>query len=273
MEKYKVNLHLLENCNYKCKHCFAKFDSNKILNFYDWKQIIDNCIMSDVNIEGFNLAGGEPLLHPDLTKIATYIKSMNLYCSIITNGLLVDEEWIKNNAKYYDMIGFSIDSFEPKTIIDLGRKNIKNEYLTKERFLHLCDIIRKYNPNCKIKVNTVVNKLNKNEMMYDVINHAGVDRWKVIKMRVFRNKNFSNLSLKISKDEFEAFLQNNRRGQNIVKESTVRSSYIIVDANGFLIDNSRGYTHKAVTDCRREDFFKGFEKLNFDKDLYFSRYA
>ena len=272
MEKYKVNLHLLENCNYKCKHCFAKFDSHKILRFYEWKQIIDNCVMSTVDIQGFNLAGGEPLLHPDIDKIAAYIKSMNLFCSIITNGLLMDEKWIKNNAKYYDVIGFSIDSFEPKTIIDLGRKNIKNEYLTKDRFLYLCDLIRKYNPNCKIKVNTVVNKLNKDEVMYEFINQADVDRWKIIKMRPFKNEEFSNLNLDISREEYDKFVKNNERGQNIVKEVTVRASYIIIDANGFLIDNSRGYTHKLVNDCSRGKFVEGFNELVFDKELYFSRY-
>lgn len=272
MEKYKVNLHLLENCNYRCKHCFAKFDSHKILDFYEWKKVIDNCTISSVGIEGFNLAGGEPLLHPDLTKIAAYIKSKNLFCSIITNGILMDEKWIKDNAKYYDVIGFSIDSFEPKTMVDLGRRNIKNEYLSKERFIDLTKLIRKYNPPCKIKVNTVVSRLNKDEIMYQTINKIDVDRWKVIKMRPFKNEKFSNFALNLSDMQFENFLRNNKKGQNIIKESTVIASYIIIDANGFLIDNSVGDSHIVINDCKKVDLFNGFKKLKFDKELYFSRY-
>lgn len=272
MEQYKVNLHLLEGCNFKCKHCFAKFDSCKLLGFKDWKHIIDNCLTSSINIEGFNLAGGEPLLHPDLGRIAAYIKSKNLFCSIITNGILVDEKWIKNNARFYDMIGFSIDSFKPITLKDLGRKTIKNEYVSKERFIDICKLIKKYNPNCRIKVNTVVNKLNKDEIMYEIMNQVEVDRWKIIKMRPFKNENFSNLDLGISDNEFEKFLKNNNRGRNIVEEVTVRASYIIIDANGFLIDNSEGLTHKVVIDCKKDDFINGFKCLEFDKELYFSRY-
>lgn len=272
MEQYKINLHLLEGCNYKCKHCFAKFDSRKLLKFNEWKQIIDNCLSSSINIEGFNLAGGEPLLHPDLQKIAAYIKSKNLFCSVITNGILIDEKWIKTNAQYYDMIGFSIDSFKPITLVNLGRKTSKCEYVSKERFLNICKLIKKYNPNCKIKVNTVINKLNKDEIMYDMINQAEIDRWKIIKMRPFKNQIFSNLDLNISDFEFENFLKNNNKGKHIIKEATVRASYIIIDANGFLIDNSEGLTHKVVIDCKKDKFLDGFKNLEFDKELYFSRY-
>ena len=112
-----------------------------------------------------------------------------------------------------------------------------------------------------------------------------------------REKVVDGIAYRINKDSFKDRyydLENQSNLQNIIngnlelKDRTLAffsdSTYGILykddpycvyyyDANGFLIDNSRGYTHKAVTDCRREDFFKGFEKLNFDKDLYFSRYA
>ena len=32
MNGYKVNLHLLEACNFKCRYCFAHFDKHRILS-------------------------------------------------------------------------------------------------------------------------------------------------------------------------------------------------------------------------------------------------
>ena len=65
LKEYKVNLHVLETCNFRCFHCFSRFGLNKIMGLEHWKQIVDNCIESQV-VSEFNIAGGEPLLYKDL---------------------------------------------------------------------------------------------------------------------------------------------------------------------------------------------------------------
>lgn len=65
LKEYKVNLHVLEACNFRCFHCFSRFGSNKIMALEDWKKIVDNCMESQV-VSEFNIAGGEPLLYKDL---------------------------------------------------------------------------------------------------------------------------------------------------------------------------------------------------------------
>ena len=72
---HKINLHILEICNYKCEHCFAHFDSKKILTEKEWEKIVDNCI-ENTDVEEFNIAGGEPLLYKDLMKLAKHIIMM-----------------------------------------------------------------------------------------------------------------------------------------------------------------------------------------------------
>lgn len=67
----KINLHIIEACNYACKYCFAHYDNHKFLTIKDWKEIIDVCYESKL-FDEINFAGGEPLLHPDITYIIDY---------------------------------------------------------------------------------------------------------------------------------------------------------------------------------------------------------
>ena len=64
-KKYKINLHILEACNFKCRHCFSKFGTKKPLPMEDWKKIVDNCV-AGADVAEFNIAGGEPMLYPGL---------------------------------------------------------------------------------------------------------------------------------------------------------------------------------------------------------------
>ena len=91
-KKYKINLHILETCNFKCRQCFSKFGTKETLPVEDWKKIVDNCIAE----AEFNIAGGEPMLYPGLVELVQYIRSKGVKVSLITNGSLMDEEWIKN---------------------------------------------------------------------------------------------------------------------------------------------------------------------------------
>ena len=61
-KKYKINLHILETCNFKCRQCFSKFGTEKLLPVKDWEKIVDNCI-AGADVTEFNIAGGEPMLY------------------------------------------------------------------------------------------------------------------------------------------------------------------------------------------------------------------
>ena len=110
---------------------------------------------------------------------------------IITNGSLMTEDWIKNYAKYFYMIGFSIDSFNSSILNNIGRKSSIID------FSSLIRCIKEANPNCKIKVNTVVNKYNKDDIMSKWVENNGVDRWKILRIEYFRNDKFNNTDILI----------------------------------------------------------------------------
>ncbi|MBQ3420187.1 MAG: hypothetical protein IJH34_00650, partial [Romboutsia sp.] len=58
---------------------------------------------------------------------------------------------------------------------------------------------------------------------------------------------------------------------NTVVEDTLKNSYIMIDSEGCLVDNSEDNYEKLIN-VADKDFIEGFKKLSFDKDLYFSRY-
>lgn len=288
-EKYKINLHILEACNFRCRQCFSKFGTEKLLPVEDWKKIIDNCI-AGADVTEFNIAGGEPMLYPGLTELVKYIRSKGVKASLITNGSLMDEEWIKNYAGLYETIGFSVDSLDDETNRKIGRCD-RSGKMPSGRIVELCGLIRKYAQGCRIKINTVVSALNKDEAMSDFIDEIAADRWKILRMKPFQYGSFSNLDIQVSDEEFEEFVERNREKnrekdkedgkeagvetarREVVVEPDMKASYVLIDSNGCLLDNAVDeITPVAVCDCLREDFAEGLRRLTLDMEKYEARY-
>lgn len=284
---YKINLHIIEACNYSCGHCFAKFHSTCTLSIESWKTVVDNCLAS-INVSGFNIAGGEPLLYKDLSPLVQYIKSKGCECSIITNGSLITDKWIMEQAKDFNTIGISVDSFNPTTLLHMGRVDNQGKYVSKDRLQAVCRLIKECNPSCKIKINSVISQLNKTENLFTEIKQLHIDKWKVIKIRPFKDDKCNNLDLVVSHDEFVKFVSKNLNialpdatnqshvyqidRQKVVIEEDVEGGYIIVDSNGCLIDNTKQLGHVIVRDLKTQILNHDLTICNFNKELYNSRY-
>lgn len=288
-KKYKINLHILETCNFRCRQCFSKFGTEKLLPVKDWEKIVDNCI-AGADVTEFNIAGGEPMLYPGLVELVQYIRNKGVKVSFITNGSLMDEEWIKNYAWMYETIGFSVDSINDATNRKIGRCDRNGKTIPAGRVVEFCGLIRKYAPGCRIKINTVVSALNKDEVMSDFIDEIAANRWKILRMKPFQYGSFSNLDIQVSDEEFEKFVERNRdrKGKadgvtaevgmetarrEIVVEPDMKASYVLIDSNGCLLDNAVDeMTPVAVCDCLREDFADGLRRLTLDRERYEARY-
>lgn len=288
-KKYKINLHILEACNFRCLQCFSKFGAEKLLPVTDWMKIVDNCL-AGADVDEFNIAGGEPILYPGLAELVKYIRSKGIKVSLITNGSLMDEEWIKNYARLYETIGFSVDSLDDETNKKIGRCDRNGKTIPASRIVKLCGMIRKYAPGCRIKINTVVSALNKDEVMSDFIDEIAADRWKILRMKPFQYDGFSNLDIQVSNAEFLRFVEKNRKKdrkeggkeagagaelaeREVVVEPDMRASYVLIDSNGCLLDNAVDeLTPVAVCNCLREDFAEGLRRLTLDRKKYEARY-
>lgn len=287
--KYKINIHVLETCNFRCRQCFSKFGTKKLLPVEGWKKIIDNCI-AGANVAEFNIAGGEPMLYPGLVELTKYIRNKGVKVSLITNGSLMNEEWIKNYAWMYETIGFSVDSINDETNRKIGRCNKNGKPIPAGKIVELCRLIRKYAPGCRIKINTVVSALNKDDVMSDFIDEIAADRWKILRMKPFQYGSFSNLDIQVSDEEFEEFVDRNKdrigkedgviaetgietAKREVIVEPDMKASYVLIDSSGCLLDNAVDeMTPVAVCDCLREDFAEGLRRLTLDKEKYEARY-
>lgn len=286
----KVNLHVTEKCNFHCRQCYAKFEEHSVPSPEEWMRIIGNCYSSGM-VNAFNFAGGEPLLYKGLNELIRYAYSKSAAVSIITNGYLINDAWIEENAKYLDTIGFSIDSFSSDTLKNIGRCTCSGKILEPDR---LADIIRKLkvaNPDIRIKLNTVVSSLNKNENLADEIIRYDlpVRRWKLLKMCPFKNEHFSNFDLAVSDAEYQEFVNRNTAslnavqsssmiyttdsGMEVVAEDRINGGYIMIDAGGYLVDDTLNTNYTRISNCKTEDFRTGIARLNLDKELYEARYS
>jgi radical S-adenosyl methionine domain-containing protein 2 len=265
---YIINLHLLENCNYRCKHCFAHFDSTAMLSVQDWKQIIDN-ITEKTPVYRFNLAGGEPLFYHGIDDVIEYINSKNIQVSLITNGHLLSEEYIRKLKGMVSMVGLSIDALQPELLRKMGRCTQTQEVLVQDSCVALCRSIREN--DIQLKINTVVSKMNLRENFTSFIQTVCPTRWKILKMKRFFSNNFDNAGLEITEDEFYRFCSIYTSISHI-KEPSLKNSYIMIDAGGKLVDNS-GESYTVIADLLREDFWAGFNSIHFDTALYESRYT
>ncbi|MCB1762659.1 MAG: radical SAM protein, partial [Gammaproteobacteria bacterium] len=102
---------LVRRCNLTCKHCYSISADKDFPNELNTHQIFD--VMEDLKrfrVPVLILSGGEPLLHPDIFKIAEHAKEMGFYTALSSNGTLIDQSNIEQIASVgFDYLGISID--------------------------------------------------------------------------------------------------------------------------------------------------------------------
>ena len=109
-------------------------------------------------------------------------------------------------------------------------------------------------------------------------------------MDVFKNNKFDNSDIQVSNDDYRSFISRNidairdaikeeLKGHSdvyktdtltVVCENDVNVSYIMIDANGWLVDDIVNDSYVPLIDCAVEDFEEGLKKMNFDSELFFS---
>ncbi|KAL9011175.1 MAG: hypothetical protein Q9173_003957, partial [Seirophora scorigena] len=223
-----VNYHFTRLCNYKCGFCFHTAKTSDILPEEDAKRGIK--LLAEAGMRKINFAGGEPFLYPAfLGELVRYCKEdLHLESvSIVTNGSLVKEQWLKTYAKHLDIMAVSCDSFQENTNMLIGRG--KGAHL--ETFVNLSQLCRKH--NVKFKVNTVVCRYNFDEDMNAGIEQVAPFRWKCFQVLVVPGENDSSRTLRnaqrfvISDEEYRHFCGRHEHQKSFVPESNavMKSSY------------------------------------------------
>ena len=185
-------------CNMDCKFCFANWRENrKQLPLEKVTSIIDK--LEKFKIEAINLTGGDPLLRNDIVEICKYCKKKGFMTIISTNGIELMNK--KEVLKYIDSINLPLDSCNPEIHNKMRKCSIENHHkLIKE----LIDFISNNYPNIKIKINTMVSKLNIHDIP-DIGNliYGKINSWKLGKfLSSGYGKEFEEM-FSITKEEYE----------------------------------------------------------------------
>ncbi len=177
-ELYSICWNITNKCNENCKFCYRKICDDNSLE--ENKKIFDN--ISQIKIDKITFSGGEPLLYEDLFKLADYIKSKNpkIKLSLTTNGQIINEELFNKIISAFDWISFSIDSSNTNVNTEIGRG--------KDHLKKIIGLLDKFNNKIKLKINTVANKYNINDLenIYNIISKYQINRWKIFRFYPLR---------------------------------------------------------------------------------------
>lgn len=117
----RLDLYITDFCNLKCKHCYMEGVPCHQLSFEQIKMIVKKAEEDYFGgkIEEINLLGGEPTLHPEFSKIVSYLTDENYRVRISTNGYFLNK--IDSNIlKKLNYIQLSCESLN-KSVLDSYR--------------------------------------------------------------------------------------------------------------------------------------------------------
>lgn len=120
-------------CNCRCDMCGQWKQKHEFAK--DYEKLID--FMKENKVIMLSLTGGEPTLHPELTKIIKYAKLKGFYVHLLTNGTTMTPKLAKDlKESGLDLVSVSIDHYKPGIQDKLrGYKNCHKKAVNAVRIL------------------------------------------------------------------------------------------------------------------------------------------
>lgn len=105
----QVSVELTYKCNFFCRHCYIDSGPER-KEFADSKKLIQvlNSLSADYAVSVIEISGGEPTLHPDFLDIVKYCAEHFPFISVITNGYIINMDYIGELSKYKSNLSFQI---------------------------------------------------------------------------------------------------------------------------------------------------------------------
>lgn len=288
-----INWHLTEACNYRCQYCYAAWSEsscrrelirdpertaallNELYQFFrPGNHINPLANRLDWSSVRLNLAGGEPLLHSGkLPSVIRQARDLGFEVSLISNGSHLTNTLLNQLAPQLTWLGISIDSVSPAINRAIGRVDRRDELLNLEGLAASLAGARHSNPGLRIKLNTVVNRLNHGEDLSSLIQRLTPEKWKVLRMLPVVNQD-----LAVSDEQFAAFVARHHDFDHIIcaeDNLDMRESYLMIDPHGRFFQNSplvagQGYAYsRPILDVGAE---AAFAEMAFDHERFSARY-
>ncbi|MDB9312024.1 viperin family antiviral radical SAM protein [Spirulina sp. CS-785/01] len=264
-----VNFHLWKHCNYNCIFCYETMpDIKSNLSLDESLQLLK--LLRQAGCQKINFAGGEPTLCPYLGELLVAARHLGLVTSIVTNGAKLSQ-LIQKYASYIDWVALSIDSGSEITSQHLGRG--KGNHVKKS--LNLAALLHEY--KIRVKLNTVITRLNYQEDMSDLVQQVNPERWKIFQVLAVQGQTDKRIDdLLISSKEFNLFVEQHqfllREGIKIVAEDNqmMQGSYIMVDPIGRFFSDAKGY-HEYSQPILQVGVETAFAQVQWNRDKFIER--
>ena len=111
----RIYIDITNQCQLRCLHCYASSGAKRDgeLTLAEIKNLIDQ--VCEMRVKNVSFSGGEPLMRAELPEILEYARKKDLNTALLTNGLLINEEWAKLFAKLNIRVKMSLDGATAKT--------------------------------------------------------------------------------------------------------------------------------------------------------------
>lgn len=235
-----INFHLLRACNAGCRYCFAAFPETPThLNITEAIQVMR--LVRDAGGEKMNFVGGEPTLHKEIQRLVLEAKAMGYTTSIVSNGVRLAELLDSSAGAALDWVGLSIDSASDAGNAQIGRggPGYTAQIVSLARRAHA--------QGAKVKLNSVIHRLNHQEAMHDLVRSIRPSRWKLFQVLKVKGQNDGAVEeLLITTEQFVSFVERHRcleqEGIIVVPEDNdaMTDSYAMIDPLGRFFGDSGG---------------------------------
>ena len=260
-----VNWHCEAFCNYRCKFCYAGFETQRKepkISKEEGFAIIQNLVSEGV--EKINFVGGEPMLHSHLNDWIIESKRVGMTTSIVSNGTNMTREWLEEMRPHLDWLGLSVDASNDQIHAIMGRSNAKEfakgESNHLERALVIAEIANELGYG--IKLNTVVTAANVSDDMTEVVKQINPVRWKIFQVLKIEGENDGRVeALLIDKSEFDTYAERHLRSLSdssvqVVPEDNeaMLGTYAMIDALGRVYTNKDSCYHYSEETIQKVGF-------------------
>jgi len=86
-------------CQLKCPFCYRGADQDGFVGVHTPVEVVKrdiDALVEQRKVATISIAGGEPLMYPNLLEIVDYIRERDVEVMILTNGILLDEAMLRN---------------------------------------------------------------------------------------------------------------------------------------------------------------------------------
>jgi MoaA/NifB/PqqE/SkfB family radical SAM enzyme len=195
----KICWRINRQCNLNCKHCLS---GNRTRNYNEMttEEIIKVLnILKQNGVKEISFTGGEPLLKNDIMLVLKHAFNMGFKLTLTTNGLLVDEKWIKFIKQYISKLKISLDGLKEQ------HNYLRNADVFDKTIAVISDLIKN---QINLEINCTVTKINTDTILeyFELLKTLNIKNVSFLRF-LPRENGAENKYLEINDADFSCFIQ------------------------------------------------------------------